>query len=214
MPLLPPGSPITFTLSASGLSSLVTVDDVSKTFTTQKFDRKEYSDVYLLNLPEPDGSGPVFITNAVNKKIQVNWDCGDNSVRAVTPDDDNVANILQRFNITRYEIKGGPSSPTNVLALGPVALDHAKRLSVFDSYLDRFSLTLSYEYIYNLRSETFSYLTATGLSISGASITESNCLLRRFNEGVIYENPSTGTIVSRDWSATIDVMTISSETTL
>lgn len=209
MPLLPKGSVLTFTIAASSLSASIVIEgDLGYSPVTQDFTRKEYSNAYLMNLPEDDGSEPVWLTNVAGGKIQVDYNCGSSSgPRNPSTDDNNLDSIMKKFTIDRYTIKGGPSSPSAIDNLYNVAKDHARRLAVFDSYVKRFEQKLSYGYIYGLRNETFSYLTTTGLNVTGTALTKTNCLIRSFNAGVTHENPTAGTIVAKDWSITLDVIT-------
>lgn len=210
MPLFPKGSALTFVLSASSVSATVLIDgDVRYKTITQDFIRKEFSNAFLENLPEADGSMPQYVTNVVGGKVHVDYDCGDYSgPRATTPDDANLNNIMKKFTIERWTIKGAPSSPSAIDQLATVARDHARRLAVFDSYIKRFDQKLSYGYIYGLRSETFAYLTTTGLNVSGAAMTKNNILIRDLDLGISHENPRLGVVVTKDWSMVVDIITL------
>jgi hypothetical protein len=210
MPLKPAGSPLTFTLAASSVNATVVIDgDIREKYITLDFIRKEWSNAFLMDLQEADGSEPIYIKNVAGGKIQIDFDCGDSSgPRSVATDDNNLNNIMKKFTIQRYSIKGGPSSPSAVESLLTVSRDHTRRLAVFDSYIKRFDQKLSYGYVYGLRTETFSYLTTTGLSASGATMSQSNILIRDFDAGSTHENPRTATIVAKDWSMTVDVITL------
>lgn len=207
MPVKPTGSLLVFT-SASATSTVAIDGEARKQVRLIDFERKEYDKAYRLNLPEEDGHEPILIRNLANGFIQFDFNCGSaSSIRDVTPNDDVVDDILKSMTIKTWTIKGGPSSPTEVEELYTVAVDHAKRLRSFDGYQKLFSLKLSSQFVEELKNSNFSYLTSTGLSVSGA-ITESNILIRSFDLGVTHYNPKTSTIVTKDWSMQFDVITI------
>lgn len=205
MSILPQGAKLTFLQTASSINSIVIVDDVSYSFDNLQFERKEYSNDYLMNLPNSDGTYPIFQKSILGKAIQTEFvGCGENSTRNILPDDANVDNILRKFTIKKYTIKGGPSNPSAVDALDALAKDHMRRYTVFEGFFKLFGLKLSYQYIYNLRNETFNYITQSGLSMSAFSgssvINETNCLIKSFTNGFLYRNPSNNYMIVKDWS--------------
>lgn len=206
MTLAIPGSPLTFTLSASSINTIVAADGIDYSIETRKFQRKEYSNTFLMNLVNSDGSSPIFINNASNLPIQINFNCGVSSTRSPLPDDSVVGSILQKMVVKSYILKGSPTAPSKLDPLYNVALDHKRRFEVYESYLDRLGLKLSYQYLVGLQSETFSYLTSTGLTVSGEGMSETNCLIRSFNNGVLYTNPTNSSVTCRDWGMQIDII--------
>lgn len=215
MALVPRGSVLTFTTTA--VTAAVSIEgDVGKQVKTIDFERKEFSNAYLLGLPEQDGGEAVVVKNIVGNLIQFNYNCGSaTSIRTNEPDDNNLDNILKSLTIRSWSIRGGPSSPSAVEALYTLSVDHAKRLRSFDAYQKVLGQKISWQLAYNtLRSHNFSYLTNTGLTVTGAALgTESNILIRSFSLGVTHENPRTNTIVAKDWSINFDVITIESQRT-
>lgn len=208
MTLAVPSAPLTVTLSASSISMTLFTDGVDYTIDAQKFSRKEWSNTFLLNLQSADGSTPNLVKNAINKNVQINYTCSSyNTARSTVPDDLNINNILQKIVVKSYTITGAPSSPSAVDALYSVALDHERRYQVFESYLDRLGLNLSYDYFIGLRNETFSYLQNTGLSLVGNELmSENNCLIRKYNQGILYSDPKTSTVTCKGWSLQIWVV--------
>lgn len=209
MALLPPNGQITLTQSASSISASLVVDDLSYSFEVFEYERKEYSNDFLMNLPNEDGTAPIFQKNIMNKTVQTQFvGCGTNSARSILPDDANVENILRKFTIKTFSIKGGPSSPSSVNAIDALAKDHVRRYSTFQAYFKKFGLKLSYQYFYSLRNETFTYLTQSGLTLTGftggSALNESNVLIRKFRNGYQYRDPRTGLIVVKDWDVQLD----------
>ncbi len=206
MTLKVPSAPLTITLAASSISTQVRVDADDYTIDYRKFQRKEFSNAFLMNLPESDGSSAIFIKNATGKPVQINFNCGSYSPRSVLPDDQNVQAILQKFMIKSYTLRGGPTAPSNIDQLFAVAQDHKERLASFEGYLDLFSLSLSYEYFVALQSLNFSYLFNSGLNLAGGELmNETNCIISSFQEGVLYTDPRTSTVTCKDWGMTVQI---------
>lgn len=215
MPLAIPGSPLTVTLTASSINTTVYVDAVDYTILTRKFDRKEFSNAYLRNLKEVDGSEAIYVKNATGKLIQVNYSCGSYTARPIIPDDNNIGKILQKMIIKRYMLRGGPTAISNLSPLFNVAYDHEERLDLFQSYLDSLGLEISITYALALQSQNFSYLTTTGLNFAGVTMNESNCLITKFDEGRLFEDVANGTLIADGWSFQIDkVLIINSSQTI
>ena len=205
------GSQLTF--SGTGATSVLYVDsNFTKQVRTIDFERREYSSAYLLNLGEEDGTEPVLVKNMVGGIIQFNFNCGSaSSARDVYPDDDNIDDIFKSMTIRSYSIKGLPCSPTAVEALYNISVDHARRIRSFDSYQKLFSQKISWQFAQELRNDAFAYLTTTGLSVTGAAMTESNVLIRSMSVGTISENTRTQQVVAKDWSVTLDIVTLENQ---
>lgn len=204
-----PGSPILVTLTASSISTTIYADDVSYSIETRKFQRKEFSNTFLATLAESDGSEPVTIKNATNKTIQINFSCGNYTPRDYTPDDANLSQILQRMIVKTYSIKGGPTAPSSIDQLFNISLDHEKRYDRFDAYLDALSQKISVGLATSFQNDNFTYLTSTGLTLTGALMdggSETNCLIRKFSWGQMYEDVKNQTMKCKDWSATIEII--------
>ncbi len=196
MPLLPNGSLLVFSSTASTATVSVS-GDVERSSVVIPLDRKEFSNAYLLTLQESDGGEPILVKNIVGNQIQFNYNCGSaTSIRDTTPDDANVNSILKALVIRRWTVKGGPSSPTQVENLWNIATDHVGRIKSFDGYQALFSQKLSWQAMKLLQNENFSWLTTTGLDVSGEALTQSNILIRDLKIGVTHVNPQNGLIVA------------------
>lgn len=201
----PRGSLILFNTPAS-----VYVDTVEYEFVVEPFDRVEYSNPKLRSAPTSSGAQPMIVNTFGNKPIQLASSCTGDSARPLIPDDSNINSIKQQFNIDRYTISGSPSVAAQVDALYTVAKAHIKLLSKFQLHLEKANMELSYTALVAMQSETFSYLTSTGLDMTGASLggTVSDVLITKFSPGVAYLISSSGSMI-KDWSMTVEVRTIS-----
>jgi hypothetical protein len=211
MALLPKGSLVSF--GVSGATSVLAVDgEISKQSISIDFERKEYLPSYQLSLPESDGSEPILIKNVVGKLIQFTFNCGTaTSVRNVGVDDSYVDLALKSFKITRYQIKFGPSSPSDAEQLFLAAVDHNDRIKSFEGYQALFNTKISWQLAQIIQGWNFNYLTSTGLSVSGAGINISDVLIRSYNLGFTHINPTTGLIITKDASITLDSIQIENQ---
>jgi len=213
----PGPAPIVFTLSASGLNSTAYVEDMQCTYDVMDFNRPEFLHSRLQNsMDETNFSKPIIVVSATNAPVQVGIEsCGFSNAVPLGPETtDNLKYYLSRFNISRFTVIGAPSSPSNILAIVPVANEHKRRLDYFKAYLARVQENISYQDLLAFRNDfTFPYLTATGLSASGLDINVSNCILTDFKEGTVHFTPSTQTARTIGWSATVEVWTYSSRLT-
>jgi len=207
-------TPLTLTLAASGLNSTIYASDITTTFQIRDFNRDEWSNTKLQNSQDlTTGARPQIVTNSVNAPIQIAIEnCGFSNSISTGPDDANLSNILQRMNITQYDIVGAASSPTAVSALQAVYNDHKKRMDGFEFYLARLSQNISYQLLIDFRNYTFSYLTSTGLTMNDpfdlGSI--SNVLITDFSQGLIHLDYSSQSAITKGWRLVIQSITITS----
>lgn len=216
MPLNPAGSTLAFTLSASGYSATVVIQDAPYSFEIIPFKRLEFSHQKLMDAKNLDGSKAQFQPNADGKPIQVQSNCATSPIRDPSPDDAVINSILKKFNVTEYKIEGAASSPSAVATLFTIAQDHKKKLLMFDAYLEQLSLDLSVQYLTDqLQPQTFSYLTATGLNMSGlATGSVTDVLITDFTPAALYRDTVAGTVVATGWSATVQKRTIAAQSSL
>lgn len=197
MSIKPVGSVITLTASACGISVDLVVDAVTIAFTTENFQRLEYSNQRRNQAKDENTGATGLILSAFgNIPVQVISNCGDGfPVLNLLPDDNNIDNIRKRFNITRITIQGAPSLSANVDAVYPISVAHKKLLNKFNRFFEVLGMDVSIQYLDQAKLETFSYITTTGITISGNSlITTDNptgvyndILLIDFTENVEYE---------------------------
>lgn len=210
--ILPGGSLLNINASSMGLGTIsLVIDSLDITKVSEPFQRLEYSNQFLKDKMNGDGSSPLFITGFGNVLTQITSTCVSQPVRSVATDDANINLINKKFKIKRYTFSGGDSVATEVDKLFTVAAQHRLYLDKFDEYKQELQQPLSYDYFYTtLRAETFSYLTVTGISMTGnysSNTTEWNILISSFNTGVTHEVPAAdGTLQTlvKNWSITVD----------
>lgn len=184
MPIRPLGSLLTFTANAS---SIVTyVNEVSREFDIIDFDRQEFSNVRLRSAKNLLGGDPIIVRNIANIPYQVSYVCANDDIRPLVPDDSNIANIKQRFNIQRYQIRSDLLPYGIGDQLESIYIAHRKLLDAFTLYQEESSqMELSYDFLISLQAQTFSYLTSPTPTLSmtgnciGGSI--SNLLMTAFS---------------------------------
>ena len=185
MPIRPLGSLLTFIANASSITTYV--NEVSREFDIIDFDRQEFSNVRLRSAKNLLGGDPIIARNIANIPYQVSYVCANDDARPLIPDDANIANIKQRFNIQRYQIRSDLLPYGIGDQLESVYTAHRKLLDAFALYQEESSqMELSYDFLLSLQSQTFSYLTSPtpSLSMTGACIgggTISNLLITAFS---------------------------------
>lgn len=221
MPILPIGS----TLTIGGTTLFVS--EVKKSFVNEYFDRIEFQYARLRTSPNAAGQRPILTTLLGNTPAQIV--IGSISFQDVVPlgpdvtavadtgYTSNFGNIKKRFDIVRYEISGSPTDAASIATVFTLAESHIKLLARFQSYLDKSaSMETSYKELKALQLETFSYLTGTGVSLIGNSVsgTVSNVLITGFQPDVVYEVPtdnSGGFQMLQGFTLTVDQRTIANK---
>lgn len=188
----PGASPIT--VSYSGGSASLYADDVLYTFVTEPFDRPEFSNEKLKAAPTTSGALPTIVYSFANTPLQLAASCAGDVPRPLNPDDSNIDSIKWRFDIQRYTIKGAPSAAAEVDKLFTQAAIGIKLLAKFQAHLATANMPVSYTKLVSLQGDSFTYLTSTGVSLSGDSIggTASNMLITECIPDVAYEVTTSG----------------------
>jgi hypothetical protein len=185
MALNPAGSTLLLTIPACSLSATLIVESLSYAPSFEEFDRMEFDNERLRSARNLCGQKRQIIENLAGTPIQIVTSCGDTTQVPLGPNSDtNFNNIKKRFDVLRFEIQGATSEAEDVNTLYTVARDHQARLARFKHYLARSSGgDTPYETLIALQSETFSYLTSTGMTIAGTSLenSESNMLITSLN---------------------------------
>ena len=204
--VFPTGTGLTFSGSAS---ATLYADTVTYEFDVQTFERQEFSNSRLRSAPTSTGAQPIIVQSFGNKPIQLAISCTGDSPRPLIPDDANINDIKKQFNIERYTIGGAPTYASDLASIYTVAQAHKKILSKFQLHIEKSSMELSYDALVAMQAETFSYLTASGLDVSGASLPSSlsDILIVDFDIDVTYLLTETGNQVD-NWSLTFELRTI------
>jgi hypothetical protein len=197
MPIIPEGSPLTITASSpSSITANLAVNAIVRRSITPRFKRSEFSHERLLGAKNVDGSRPSIYYLSGNNPIQFFTNCNENETeRPLTPDDDDLDLIYRRFNTRRYEITGAMSLASEVKKLSDIHQLHSVFLANFEDHLEKAAnADISYEKLVEMQGEDFSYLTSTGVTMTGTALAtysgESNLLLVEFSPSVEQDNPT------------------------
>ena len=206
--MFPSGALLTFTGSGAPISLFA--DSIDYDFVVEPFERLEFSNPKLRAAPTAIGSLPLIVTSFGGIPIQLASTCTGDVPRPLNPDDNNINSIKQQFNIDRYTIAGAPSLGSQVDLLYSISQDHLRRLSTFQLHIEMASMELSYPALLNLQTQTYGYLTNTGLTVTSNALggIVPRVLIQSFSPGVAYTTTSAGVLV-KDWKLTFDVRTIS-----
>lgn len=216
MPIRPQESVIAYANSLSPtVSGLLYIDELTVSEVFQNFDRLEFSNVKLREAPTATGAKPLIVQAFGNQPIQLLTTCTGDVPRPLGPDDSNISLIKQRWNITRYTLRGAANTYTDVFNLMNVHQSHLVHLNAFDLYLGELSMDLSIGYITGTLQElTFSNITTTGFALAGNVLggTLTNLLISSFDADAMYDSPlndgSGNSTVLYGFTATIENRTL------
>lgn len=210
MPIKPGNALITV-----GGTNLLT-DAIRFTSDYQFFERQEFSNARLRAAPEANGQVPIIVTLPGGVPAQINDGCVALATRPLGADDPDL--IFKRWDIKRWELQGAPTSASAVETVFSLHLTHKALLAKFDGHLQRARGNVAYSTLITMQAETFSYLTASGISMNGmplglgTDVTFTNILIVQFTPDVDYEEPlnsaGTSSNVLRRWSAVIEQRTL------
>lgn len=207
MAIRPDSPTLTFTLSASSISSEVVIGDVSYTFVTEPFERLEYDHNTQLSALNDLGVAAVTTNLLGGRRVQIDVGCGTVIPRPLTPNTSDFDNIYKRFEIKRFNISCLTSSNAAVNAIYTVAVDHQKRLAKFQAHQQKVRGNPSIEFLEQAKLQDFAFLTTTGLTISGDAIdtTENDMLIVAFSPVVELSIPNgSGNDFYKSFSMTLE----------
>ena len=201
---LPPNSIITITDSLNNSTDLW-ANSLVQVYDEEEFQRPEYSHAKLQEAAYENGAVPQYITTASGRRIQGDQGCGSNTAsRPLTPDDSDVNNIYQKFEIIRYEFGGAKTNVDAVNTIFTLFRSHRTKLTMFQQHLREASGNASFERLEELQEETFDYLTDTGVTISGKCLEADaeNILIVKFVPNLEYvaDDGNGGAIKLKSWS--------------
>lgn len=170
----------------------------------EPFDRPEYDNNRLREAKNTCGAGRLVGRTATDTPYLMTFDCGDPQTVPLWPNNSTTtASAKQKFKIKRYNFTGALSAEVDVDALYALAESHQVLLARFEFYKAKVNSDIDYTTLFALRSETFSYLTATGITIAGTSIdaTETDMLITSFTAEVLLSIPTSTPGVSELWKS-------------
>lgn len=194
MPIKPGSTVLTF---SGTLSGNIYVDDITgPEFEALPFDRVEFSSERQRSVKTSTGGVPLISQNWTGELIQQATTCTGDIPRPMGTEDANIDLIKVKFNVKRYKITASPCQSSVVNSIYNLARTHIQGLQKFQLHLAKASsMDISINALLALQSETFSYLTTTGLSIGGNALdgtTENNMLITSVIPTVEYEEPLAG----------------------
>lgn len=218
MPIKPDGAFITV-----GGNTLF-ISDVKKSYVTEPFDRLEFSHERLRSAPNKLGQKALVVSLLGNTPAQIIIkDVSFDDIVPLYPDVLQIGSdsplIKKKFGIIRYEIQGAPSNSTEVENVLNISQGHISNLVAFQTHIQKAgSMETEYKVLLDLQLVTFSYLTATGITMSGNSTgTVSNCLITSFSPSIEYEeiiDELDNVRLLKSYSMVIEQRTISSAETV
>lgn len=178
--LLPQGRYLTISLSAS--SAILYCEEISFETASTAFTRSEFDKNTLKNAPESTGAVPTYNQSLPGYPVQILYGSAT-TARDLTPNNfTNLANMEQKLFYNRYTITGDVSLSSDTGLVFNWAALHRTLQDRYDAHLKYSGDGLSYQDFLTQQAVTFSYLTSTGLTISGSTLGSlSNCLIRSFS---------------------------------
>ena len=217
MSITPPGSLLSFNDTVSSTSATIAVSGIKYYFTSQPFKRMEFSHKRQREAPNSDGSMPIIALLVGNRPVQYFTGCNiAEEARTLTPDDSVYDDIYKRLDIKRYEMIGADSLDNEIDIVSLMSQAHMVLDAQFKAFLREAEADVSIDFLTTMQGVDLSYITTTGLGMSGAALgavgTESNMLMVDFKPEVTYEIPldDTGSSseVLRTWSMVLESRTI------
>lgn len=215
MALRPGAALLTFTNAASASTSLW-VNEVVLTKIVEPFQRAEFLNSRTRETKNPSGGLPIIVNTIANLPIQIGVACAGDIPRVLGPETDSTLNAYsQKFTIQRYTLRGASTPKANLDLVQATAILHESYLQKFAYHLARAGSDISYPDLLTLRTENFSYLTSTGVSISGNCLggTASEMLIVSFQQDITTSvtQADGSQLLLAEWSMVIDNRTISSQ---
>lgn len=192
MSLNPLGSSITITDGVSVTATLI-VEAISYQTVFEPFDRVEFDNQRLAGVKTSCGEKRLTGENLAGKPYQIVYGCSDQQAVPLIPNSEAIFDQIKRkFKIKRYTITGAFCESADVNALYAIAVGHQNRLAEFQGYQARSAGDISYTDLYALRSYTFSYLTSTGITMSGTAMdaVETNMLITNMSADIVLSIPT------------------------
>jgi hypothetical protein len=203
-------------LSVGDTNLTLAVVDIKYHAYTLPFERPEYSTEKQKSAPELDGGIPNFDTTAGGHIFQIFTGCGDETSRPTIPDDvatydcsasgqagytgntqSGINSILQRFDILHFDVEGTDTYESEIDGALVLSQQHAVLRAQFDQQFAALKQYCSINFLSAAQASTFSYITGTGLTMSGRPLASNlattfpNCLITSF-EPVVTKSFKTG----------------------
>lgn len=169
------------------------VESLSLTITYEPFDRVEFDNTRLREVRTACGEKRLLGENMAGKPYQIVYGCSDQQAVPLVPNSETTFDLVKkRFKIRRFNITGAINTSASVNSLLTLASTHQNYLAEFAGYQARSTGDISYTDLYALRSLSFSYLTTTGVSMTGTALdaTETNMLITSVSAETVLSIPT------------------------
>lgn len=188
MALNPIGSSITIS------SSTLIVEALTCQTLYEPFDRLEFNFAKLRDVKvTTTGEKRLIGENLTGKPFQIVYGCSDQTAVQLIPLTEAAFDqVKRRFKIKRFNITGAFSSASAVNSLFTLASTHQNFLAEFQGYQARAGGDIGYSDLVALQSQTFNYLTTTGVSMSGTALdtSETNMLITQMSAETVLSIPT------------------------
>ena len=192
---------ITSSLPSAGMCEVI-VDSLNYTPTFEQLLRSEFDNGKQKAAPNICGQVPILGSNLFGRPYQVDSDCAELNARPLGPNSDtNFNRIAKKFKIKRVNVQGAVSESADIAALYLIAENHQVKLAKFQKYVARLADNLPYDSLIALQSESFSYLTTTGVTVVGTAIdtTDTNILITNFTVDNQFSIPTNAAGTNREF---------------
>lgn len=207
MALNPQGRYVTFTLGASSAVLFLAAADFEKI--TEPLKRIEMTHAKQREAKESDGTKPIYVDLIFGVPCQI---LSSGSVtttpRALTPEDSALDTIYQKLYITRFNFQGTLSTSSDIGTVYNISQTHRIYQDRFEAYKSFASEDVSFAELLALQSQTFAYLTTTGLTVVGTTFgTLNNMFIRSFKAEAV-RDINAGAKVLYNWNMVLDQIQI------
>ena len=186
--LNPVGSSITIGSSTLIVEAL-TCQTLYEPFDRMEFDFARLREVKVKNTGEKRLVGE----NLTGKPFQIVYGCSDQQAVQLIPLTETAFDLVKkRFKIKRFNITGAFNEASSVNSLFTLAATHQNFLAEFQGYQARSTGDIGYADLVALQAYTFSYLTSTGVTMSGTALdaSESNMLITSMSAETVLSIPT------------------------
>lgn len=195
-------------LSLSGTTATLYCENIEDTPLTIEFDRPEYDHQKQKTAPENTGIEPILGVNIGGVPFQIQFDAISSTLRDPRPNDTDLDNKFKKFYGTRYTLNGNTSLNFDSTTVKTWAGQHQFLIDRFSAHQKFAGDAVSIQELLSLQSETFGFLTTTGLTFTSQAVgSVSNVLIRSFSLDVDYYIPDSG-LTLYTWKAVLDSLTL------
>jgi hypothetical protein len=215
MAIKPGSSPVSIvnTTTSPIFNGTIYVGQLTRHDFSEPFERDEWKGQREREVKNPDGSLPIITTISGGRLFQFLSSCNPNDrARYLGTDTSRLDDIYLRKDIREWEFVGDPSTSSITDSLATLYRSHCALKATFNDHLTKAkSGDIDYDTLIAMRSENFSYLTSTHLSMAGSALGSetgvTNCFIDDFERDVAVESPAFG-ILLYEFRLKVQVITL------